>query len=57
MLHKAQRRLKEIHLIKQQLQDQPQKSHEQDILQKHLQIDRLTHAMNYFASLVLFMHH
>ena len=33
---KAQRILKEICVVKQQ----PQKSHEQDILQKHLQVDR-----------------
>ena len=58
---KAKQRLKEIYLVKQQPQEQPQKSHEQDILQKHLQIDRsmfashATHAMNYFASLALFM--
>ena len=37
---KAQRRLKETYVVKQQpqeqQQEQPQKSHEQDILQKHL---------------------
>ena len=37
---KAQKRLKEIYLVKQQPTEQPQKSHEQDILQKHLEIDR-----------------
>ena len=37
---KAQRRPKEICVVKQQPQEQPQKSHEQDILQKHLQVDR-----------------
>ena len=37
---KAQRILKEICVVKQQPQEQPQKSHEQDILQKHLQVDR-----------------
>ena len=40
---------------------QPQKSHEQDILPKNLQIDRSffasngTRAMNYFASLEIFI--
>ena len=32
---KAQRRLKEICVVKQQPQEKPQKSHEKDILQKH----------------------
>ena len=32
-------KLKEICVVKQQTQEQPQKSHEQDILQKHPQID------------------
>ena len=58
---KVQQRLTEIYLVKQQPQEQPQKSHKQDIPQKHLQIDRLSlashgmHATNYFASLALFM--
>ena len=38
---KAQQRLKEICLVKQRPQEQPQKSHKQDVLQlKHLQIDQ-----------------
>ena len=50
---KAQRRLKEISVVKQQ----PQKSHKQDILQKHLQIHQSifacygTHTTNCFAYL------
>ena len=62
---KAQRRLKEACVVKQQPQEQPQeqpqKSHEQDILQKHLHIDRSifasygTHAVNFWASLGIFM--
>ena len=36
---KVQSRLKEICIVKQP-QEQPQKSHEHDIVQKHLQIDR-----------------
>ena len=58
---KAQRRLKEARVVKQQPQEQPQKSHEQDILQKHLHIDRSifasygTHAVNFWASLGIFM--
>ena len=49
-------------MVKQQTQEEPQKSHEQDILQKHSQIDRSifasygTHAMNFCASLGIFMH-
>ena len=56
ILWKAQQKLNEICVVK-----QPQKSHEQDILQKHLQIDRSifasygTRAMNYFASLGIFL--
>ena len=47
--------------IKQQPQEEPQKSHIQDILQKHLQIDQSIfvsygmHTTNYFASLGIFM--
>ena len=40
MFCKVQRRLKEICVVKQQPQEQPQKSYEQDILQKHLRVDR-----------------
>ena len=40
---KEHRRLKEICVVKQQPQEQQQKSHEQDILQKHLQINRSLH--------------
>ena len=36
---KAQQRLKELYLVKQQPQEQPQKSLQQDILQKHLHIN------------------
>ena len=42
ILCKAQQRLKELCMIKQQPQEQlPQKSHEQGILQKHFHIDLL----------------
>ena len=37
---KAQQRLKEICVVKQWPREQPQKSHEQDILQNQLKIDR-----------------
>ena len=50
-------------MVKQQTQEQPQKSREQDMLQKHPQIDQLInfasygmHAMNFCASLEIFMH-
>lgn len=57
-----QQRLKEICAVKQQPQEQPEKSHKQSILQKHGQIDQLTfasfgtHTTNYFVSLRIFMH-
>ena len=57
----AQQRLKEIWPVKQQLQEPPQKSHKQDIRQKHLQIDQSifasygTHTTNYFARLGIVM--
>lgn len=61
--YKAQQRPKEICVVKQQPQEQPQKSHERDIQQKHLKIDPSiffasygTHVMNYFASLGIFVH-
>ena len=38
-LCKAQQWLKEVCVVKPQPQEQPQKSHKQDILQKHLQTD------------------
>ena len=47
--------------VKQQPQEQPQKSHKQSILQKHGQINQLTfasfgtHTTNYFVSLRIFM--
>ena len=53
----AQQWLKEICFVKQQTQEQPQKSHKQDILQKHLQIDQWifasygTHTTDCFTSL------
>lgn len=59
---KEQQRLKEIYLVKQQQQKEPQKSLKKDILHKHLQIHSSnfashgTHPMKYFASLVLFMY-
>ena len=52
---------KEICVIKQQPQEQPQKSHKEDILEKHLKIDQSifasygTHTTNYFASLGIFI--
>ena len=60
--HKEQQRLKEIYLVKQQQQKELQKSLKMDILHKHLQIhwsnfaSHGTHAMKYFACLVLFMY-
>ena len=57
----AQQRLKEICIIKQLPQEQPQKLHKQGILQKHLQTDQSifasygANAKNYFASLGIFM--
>ena len=59
-LCKAQRRLKEVCVVKPQPQEQPQKSHKHDILQKHLQTDWsidlcLDIPMNVFASLWIFM--
>ena len=59
ILCKAKPRLNEICIVKQP--HQSQKSLEQDVLQKHLQIDRSifasygTRAMNYFASLGIFL--
>ena len=59
---KPQQRLKEIYLVKHQPQEEPQKSHKKDV-QKHFQIHwsnfaaQRIHAMNYFASLALFMYH
>ena len=63
ILCKAQPRLNEICIVKQP--QQSQKSLEQDVLQKHLQIDRSidrsifasygTRAMDYFASLGIFL--
>ena len=52
----AQQRLKEICVVKQQPQERLQKSHKQDVLQKHLQTDRSifasygTPVINYFVS-------
>ena len=40
LLFEAQKRLKEVCVVKQRLQQQPQKSHEQDILQKYRSIDQ-----------------
>ena len=42
----AQQRLKEIWVVKQQPQEQPQESHKQDILQTNLQIDQSIFASN-----------
>ena len=56
---KAQQRLKETCVVKQQPQERLQKSHKQDFL--YLQTDRSifasygTHAVNYFESLGIFM--
>ena len=52
---------KEICVIKQQPQEHPQKSHKEDILEKHLKIDQSifasygTHTTNYSASLGIFI--
>ena len=58
---KAWQRLKQLRVVEQPPQEEPQKSQQRDILQKHLQIDQLIfvshriHAINYFAFLRIFM--
>ena len=53
----VQQRLKDICIIKQQPQEQPQKSHKQDILKNILLIFASygTHVMNYFVLFGIFM--
>ena len=57
LLLSSKTRVKEMCTVKQQPQEHPQKSHTQDIHQKHLQIDQSifasfrTHTTNYFVSL------
>ena len=57
LYRKVQQRLTEIYLVKQQPQEQPQKSHKQDIPQKHFQIDWAWHPTRCMPQIILHLWH